>query len=531
MGLASWWNNLITGAAAQPLVAADLTHTSLYEATGVSLGYDPDAALTVAQGGGSAYRQLGGRTKRDLSPTTNDQVRERVWELYEINPVGKRVPELIRDYVLGEGVTIETADDAPPALAPILDGFWHYPRNNLDLFIHERILGLNLFGEAVWTVATNPTSGAVELGYVDPGSVAAILTDRHNPLLVTDVVLAGAAGEQPRLKAVAVDLDPFSATYGRLVGARDGETYTDGGAEKPYLGSAFVFRINTVPGATRGRSDLLCLADWIDALDQILFNEVDRQLLIKSFVWDVTLTGMTEGQIQEWLAKNPSPKPGSVRAHNEKIAWDVVAPSLNTADTSASVDLMRDAIAAGAGIPKTWLSGTDDVNRATAQELGEPAFKRLTLRQKIVRAMLTDVLAYVADQAEMAGKLPKRPPEPATGIPAPWPFTVTLPELRGKDMKVSADTLASAATALAALTTAGLSDMASAQRAVVVLYGQMGVEVDLEDMQAAIGAEAAEREAKALAMFDRQAAADQADEDETDDERVPVGLNGRSAAD
>lgn len=532
MGLASWWSNLITGAAAQPLLAADASHTSLREAAGFSDAYDPDASLTAAQGGGSAFRRLGGGSRRDLNPITNDRARELAWQLYETNPVGKRVPELIRDYVLGEGVTIETADDAPAALQGILDAFWTHPRNQLDLFIHDRVLGLNLFGEAVWTVATNPVSGAVELGYVDPATVTDIRTDPRNALLVTDVVLAGAANEQPRLKAIQVDLDPFSPTYGRLVGARDGETYNDGGVAKPYLGSAFVFRVNAVPGATRGRSDLLCLADWIDALDQILFNEVDRQLLLKSFVWDVKLEGMTESQINDWLLKNPAPKPGSVRAHNEKTEWQAVSPSLNTADTSASVDLLRDTIAAGAGIPKTWLSGTDDVNRATAQELGEPAFKRLTLRQKQVKAMLEYVLGYVADQAELAGKLPKRPLDASTGLPAPWPFTVTLPELRGKDMKVSADTLASAATALAAMTTAGHLDTATAQRVAVVLVGAMGVDVNLEDMQAAIEDEQAEREAKQLELFgQRDGPIDGDGEDEDEDERAPMpaGMNGRAA--
>jgi hypothetical protein len=528
MGLASWWSNLISGAAAQPLVAASLSHDSLREAAifGDGGAYDPDSQLTATTGGGSSYRRLTGGGRRDLNPTTAERGREIAWWLYETNPVGKRIPELIRDYVLGEGVTIEVPDDAPPALQPTLLGFWTHPRNDLDLTVHDRVLGLSLFGEAVWTVGINPVSGAIELGYVDPASVTAILTDPRNPLRVTDVVLAGQANEQPRLKVIDVDLDPASPTYGRNTGAHEGETYTDNGVARPYIGSCFCFRVNAVPGATRGRSDLLSMADWIDALDQVLFNEVDRQLLLKSFVWDVTLEGQTETQIADWLLKNPAPKPGSVRAHNEKIIWDEVSPTLNSGDTAAAVDMFRDTIAAGAGVPKTWLSGTDDVNRATAQELGEPAFKRLTLRQKQVKAMLEQVLTFVADQAELAGRLPKRKLDPSTGLPAPWPFTVTLPELRGKDLQATANTFAAANTAMAAALASHTIDLATAQRVNVLLVGQMGVDVDLEDMQAAIETEKAASEAKQMELFGPSG-----EPPADDDEDEPTDFRGRAAAD
>jgi hypothetical protein len=289
-----------------------------------------------------------------------------------------------------------------------------------------------------------------------------------------------------------------------MVGVLPGETYTVNDRQHQYLGACFWFAINKITGARRGRSDLLCLIDWLDAIDQLHLNEVDRAILIKSFVWDVTLTGAAQSEVEQRAALMSVPKPGSLRVHNDREMWSAVSPNMNAWDHSHTIDVLLNHIAAGAGLPKTWLSGTIDVNKATAQELGEPAFKRMTARQKMIKLMLVSMASFALDQAELAGRISRRASRPGT-YPTAWPIKAVMPEIRSKDMKTAADTIASASTGLVTMVDNGLLDQATGQEVAAMLANEVGVEVDLDIMRANITAETVARERKADEKMQQQA--------------------------
>lgn len=499
-------------------------------------GYDPDANLSAA-GGGSAYHRRLTQTTRDLPEVTADRARELGVYLYETNPLGKRILEIVRDFCLGEGVTVASQakdDDDREAQQAVIDRFWQDPVNTVDIRLYDRVLELGLFGEACWPVAVNPANGHVRWGYVDPGQVADVVCDPLNHEIAREIVLKAATGtERKRLKVIRRDENPGSPTYGRLMGVRIDratgqvlDTYREDEQDKPYAGACFWWAINKPSAARRGRGDLLAVADWLDSLDQLLFNEVDRNILAKSFIWDVTLTGETQPGVDKWLeTNNKAPKPGSVRAHNDKVAWIAVTPDLKMQDAQTGADMILSYIAAGAGVPKHWLSGTIDVNKATATEMGEPAFKRLTSRQKLVRFILEQVVTFVLDQAEVVGgagldRRDKLEPEA-------WPIVVQAPEIRSKDLKAGADTLNAAATALATARADGVIDQQVQQEAFALLLAQIGVDVDMEAMRQRIEAEEAERDAQMAAMM-RQPTPNGNGHDDEDDDPVANG-NGRYA--
>lgn len=489
--------------------------------------YDPDANLTAAGGGSQYYRQLT-KAARDLDPITDQRARDLAFGLYEMNPLAKRIIELTRDWVLGEGVAVrvepermpvrEAGDDLSPTDAvsgrakrrqaqrqEIVDRFWDDPHNNLSETIFTKVLELGLWGEQCYPVTVNPVNGAVRLGYIDPSQINAIIVDPMDATRVVAVELKATPGGDPqRFKAIGVNDDPASDSFGRMVGVLPGETYTVNGRQHQYLGACFWFAINKITSARRGRSDLLCLIDWLDAIDQLHLNEVDRAILIKSFVWDVTLTGAAQSEVEARAALMSVPKPGSLRVHNDREMWSAVSPNMNAWDHSHTIDVLLNHIAAGAGLPKTWLSGTIDVNKATAQELGEPAFKRMTARQKMIKLMLVSMASFALDQAELAGRISRRASRPGT-YPAAWPIKAVMPEIRSKDMKTAADTIASASTGLVTMVDNGLLDQATGQEVAAMLANEVGVEVDLDIMRVNITAETAERERKADEKMQQQA--------------------------
>lgn len=466
-------------------------------------GVDPDVNLSASQGGSPYYRKLSKIPTRDLSPITQARMLEIASWLYDSNPGAKRILELTRDYILGEGAEVHAQDeddDSRLAIQNIIDRFWNDPFNQMDLSMYQKVLELGMFGEQIYPVDVNAVDGSVRLGYVDPSVVNKVYLDKMNVGVPIDIETGNglsqmvAMGETDRLRVVHLEDNPDDPWYGRLKAIGNNEAITEQDKEylvvdastkvltttrKAYLGSCLIFQINKPTNAERGRSDLLPLADLIDAYDQILFSEVDRNMLLRNFIWDVTMTGSTQADMDKFAAQNAAPRPGTVRVHNEKVAWQAITPDLKANDLTADSDLILSYIATGSGHPKVWLNGLMDVNKSSAGEMGDPAFKRLTARQKYVKYIITHIINFVLDQAEMIGLLPKRANIKNSLLPTPWSFTIHLPEIRARDLATNASAVLSTMQALSLAREDLAIDVVLEQEVLAMLLGQLGVDVDL----------------------------------------------------
>lgn len=401
-------------------------------------GIDPDEHL---------WRRLSDRVSRnELSPYEQDNMIKAVSYLYARNPIAKRIVELTRDFVLGEGITIK-ADN--PEVQEVLDEFWDDPENQWDLKQHDRVLELGLYGEQCFVVFVNEFNGRVRIGNLDPARIGSVSPDPDNSERADTVNIRTGTSELRPLKVI-----------------RLGET---GFLE----GKCFYFSINRLGHETRGRSDIFALADWLDGYESYLFNRLEKASLVSSFVWDVTLEGMTEEEITAWLRKNGKPpKPGSIRAHNEKVKWDTAAPSLNADDAAVEALLMKQMIAGGSGKPLHWLGSPEDANRATAQAMGEPTLKSLTTRQKYVRYTIEHMLRFVLDQAIIHNRL--SPTIDTT-------HKVILPEISKKDTKDITESVNKLSSALALAEERGWISKETSASLFAVFAGQLGVEINVGD--------------------------------------------------
>jgi len=331
------------------------------------------------------YRSITDLKTRDLSPLTQERMFEICFFLYDTNPFAHRILEMTKDFVVGEGITFQAKDDN---VQEVLQDFWDDPVNAWDLKQGQRILELGLYGEQFYPTAVNDVDGKVKMGYLDPQSVAEIKTDPDNVEILETVVKKGMGGEKGKeYDVIAMDDGRESETQGKMVG------------------NIFAFAINKVANSTRGRSDLFCLADWIDGYDQFLFNRLERSHLMNVFLWDVELRGMKQKDIDKWLRDQSVPKPGSVRAHNEFVNWKALVPDLGAHDASEEAKLFRNQILGGAGIPPHWYAGGEGITRATALEMATPVMKRLKTRQRYFKYMITHIFKYVIDQAIINGKV------------------------------------------------------------------------------------------------------------------------------
>jgi hypothetical protein len=218
-------------------------------------GNDPDYRDHVEP----AFRRLTKvRNDRDLLPIEQQRQTEIALFLYDSNPLAKRIVDLVNSFVTGDGFTYMAKH---PKVMKVLDKFWHDPVNDWPLKQLDRFRQMSLLGEALWPVAVRRTDGRVRVGYVDPANIEEIIPDPYNPeIALTACIRAGyhvdGATELPtRYSLVNLDERHLAPSSGRL------NFYPE-----PY--GAFYFAINKPSNATRGRSDLITVFDWLDLYDQ-----------------------------------------------------------------------------------------------------------------------------------------------------------------------------------------------------------------------------------------------------------------------
>jgi len=299
----------------------------------------------------SLWRSLTTNQDRDLNLLTQRRMQDIAFYLYDSNPMAGRIIEIIEDFVIGDGFSY-TAQD--PDVKEVLDNFWEDPDNNLDEEMNVNVVELFLFGELCLPVWVNSANGAVKLGYIDPKTILKIKKAPNNPKINQKLIWRKPSGSVEReINIINVDKALKSKTYGRLVG------------------DCFYFTINKVSSATRGRSALLRLADWLDGYDSFLFARLERAFLLNNFIWDIQCEGMNKGELEEFVKTLATPRPGSIRAHNEKITWKAETPKLESADASDEARLFKQQILGGSGYPEHWFGEGSTTTRACMDSLTE----------------------------------------------------------------------------------------------------------------------------------------------------------------
>lgn len=425
---------------------------ALREAAAVNVDADEDQ-----------WRRLSGDGQRDLAPMTQDRMQRLAHYQWETNLLANRLIELPVAYLLAGGVKLTIQDEAAQAA---IDRHWDDGLNAWDLKLPKRVRELALFGEQCFPVFRNEVSGFVRLGYLDPALIATVVTDPENREQPIGIVTKRDKKGDCKRYRIIVNV-PESAFAANTQAIRD--TFTDG--------ECFYYRVNDLSSASRGRSDLLAQIDWLDAYDQYLFGELDGAAFRRAFVWDVTLTGANQDEVEAKAKKITAPKPGSVRVHNDAELWEAKSPDLKAADSAEGARLFRNQVLGGATLPEHWYGGGGNVNRATGESMAEPTEKILTMRQRQVGYMLVDIARYVVRSYWQAldRELTEQEATALGSLVAAWP------EMTSKDITKYAAALTQIVAAVAGLLADNLVTRATALRLVTAMADRLGVEIDAEE--------------------------------------------------
>lgn len=424
---------------------------------------DPDPHL---------WRPLSRHQDRALPHYTQSRQIEIAHWLWKTNPLARRLIELTVDYILGDEWQHRAID---AGVQGVLDRFVDDPVNALRRKLKDKARFLFVFGEGFYPAFVNPMNGTVRLGYIDPSLVPAVQLDEGNAEIVRKVAVRATQLSEARTFDVV--------NYDDATGLRKGDI--------------IFWAVNRPPNSSRGASDLLAGADWIDGLNQFLISTVDRVYLQNSLVWDVTVKGADPKTIKDMQGKTPtSIRPGMVRWHNERTEWKPLSPAIQGEDLAEIGRMLKTYIGVGAGFPPHWLGEEGSANRATAAEMGVPVVKGLKSRQTEIKCFVAELFEFVIDCAIAAGQLDRD---------VDRRFEVTLPTIWAVDTDRIADALSKLTLSLGDATMQGW--LGAEEAGVVYRYvlGQLGLNLDnvveaTGERPKAVTPDAAEQTAAAAAL-------------------------------
>lgn len=393
------------------------------------------------------WRRLSG-TDRDLTPLMQERAQQIAYYLYETNPMAKRLVNMTAEYVVSEGIKVKSED---AEVQDFLTDFW--TENKLDALLLHFVKEFGLWGEQCYRLFVNDVNGRTSLGYLDPGRIQEVALDPDNCLVIDRVVLHS---EKDPLNGET--LQPVR----KLALAEDGSIYT---------GDTLFFKTNSVLKASRGRSDILACADYLDLYSEFVFSRGERSIFGNVWMWDVKCEGMDKKDLDEFVKNHPPPKPGALRAHNEKVTWAAVAPDLKAHDASYDARMLKSFNLGAIGYPEHFYGEAGDVNRATATEMNEPVIKMLTSRQREVRFILADLCDFALDKGRAKRIIkPKAENKPD--------YHLYFPELSSKDMQKSGLTMQYLAQSLSIAEQAGWVTKEAAARVYAQVASTFGPNVN-----------------------------------------------------
>lgn len=433
------------------------------------------AAVSVNDNDETGWRKLTGNTIRNLSPIKQERMYEIAVHLWENTPLGKRIIEIIKDFLVADGLPFEAEN---PDVYQALEDFWYDPLNQMDIYFEKHAREQWLFGILCLPAFTAKNGGNLRIGYIDPAQIKEVITDPGNVKMIIGVILKDETGhEGMKLRTILpANAEDILSNKAKTLRA----SYMDG--------ECFYSAVNNLTNNPMGRSELLVSADWIDAHEQFLFDATDKWTLLNSFLWDITVKGGDAAKCKE-QADNLTKKAGSAFAHNENVTLQAVTPDLKTQDVSTGSRTVKNHILGAHGFPSFWFGDGDDANRAVGVEMGTPAFKSLSSKQRAFKAFVELILQTVIDRRMAARTL-------ACSDDDAKNWSVVLPELTSKDITKISAALAQVTTALVQAIQQEIIDTITARKIFLVIAGSLGVEIDEADVENRLKEEIASREQK-----------------------------------
>ena len=384
------------------------------------------------------FRRAGGGPGRPVPEWTLEKARTHSVAGYRANPMARAICDTYVAFCVGDsGVSLEVAH---PQVREVAQAFWDDPKVNLGGRQEKALRSHLLLGESCYEMLVGEITGATRMSPIDPSRVTEVRLDGGNPWWPGEVLIRN-RGEGITRRIVGAD---------EVTGLLDGEVmwWISGEA---------------LETDTRGMPFLAPVLDWLDNYDQVLSNLVDRTALARYLVWDVTLDGAKDTDIDKFIAQRGgrhAPRSGTIEVHNESVHWQQKSADAGGYEDKSTAGSILTVVAGGAGLARTWLADPEDSNKATSVSMAEPIRRRVGAVQNLWIARQTETVRFAVDQAVRAGRLPSMVQVETEAGPVDKPASQTVqvrgPQIAAADAQITARVLVQLSTAIESMLSAGV---------------------------------------------------------------------------
>lgn len=318
--------------------------------------------------------QMGSKTLRDMGPGWHKRHRAEAHRLAMSNAIAKKAIGLRTSFVCQEGFKVESVT-GEQAVNDFLSRHWEI---NWEKSLKTRVRSLGVYGELLlFPPPSNPFSGHYELCALDREKIDEVLPcawnqERPGTIKTSEPLTFKCEGEDKPRRLTSLEVMHYDWQH------------------RSYQGDVMYLAINTLDTMMRGLSDLTPVIDWLDKYDTIAWTECERLQFLKAFLWDVELQTDSPDVVKDrakQLRNNPPP-PGSVNVHNQSEKWSVMAPDISSGGTIEMLDHIFKIVWGGLGLPEHWYYSAASVNKASGEEMRDPAFADIRDRKEDVANLL-----------------------------------------------------------------------------------------------------------------------------------------------
>ena len=312
---------------------------------------------------------------RDRVPADFRTVIEQSLIAWREDPIARRIVNVTTQFSIGRGFRI-AADD--PGTDEFLHEFWENPLNHMDARLLEWSDELCRTGNLFIMLASD--SGGMSYVRAIPSGLIEEIIPMENDI------------EQPMLFRMREAADPARLRIPEEKTVKPA-SLTEPGTEECMLH----FTVNRPIGGQWGESDLAPVLLWMERYRQWLQDRADLNHYRSSFIYMVKSPDLSEPLRSERQAQLNRSRlhSGMIYVVGQNEEWQAVHPNLDSSDANEDGLALKKMIAAGAGIPLSFLAESGTASKAESSGMEDSTCRNFRQRQQTLLWITETILRHV----------------------------------------------------------------------------------------------------------------------------------------
>lgn len=349
------------------------------------------------------------------------------------SPLAKQAFSLLKNYVLGMGVTLRPNNKKQ--VAKIIDEFWDDPVNRMTFTSYESMIQAldTLFtdGDLFLVLFPDYEMGTVQLGWIDSILVQDIVTDENNWRVPRWYKVRKPQGAYDYKTGAYQSMSGDDFVFYRdwtnteeLDAIRQGSLSDKANpnyAARPPANKievGYVYHVAINKRGKFGESELAAAADWLKAHKDFMEDRATLSRAAAQIAWkkkrkgpasDVaaqlaTLQSSLVQNISRWESNPPSAS-GSTIIENEGSTMEWMKTDTGAGNAVMDERILRMMVGSAVGVMNHYFGDEASANLATATAMELPMLKMYEGWQKLLADVIKDLCRYALVVANEAGRI------------------------------------------------------------------------------------------------------------------------------